>query len=345
MVRLGIGHERSGYQSNLEVIMNKPVDKLPSDSPTRLVSQEDPRQPNKKAKPLKKAKNKPKGSQSRSNLLKPALATPNDLRQLSLSRLGFNFKHGGAHLARTMMLDELSALLDYVKNANASIGEYRKAVVDQNCLAKRSLSNRIRSFQHLKNLYSLDPTIAIFRALRFFWSQDAQGRPLLALLCAYVRDPILRLTSGYALKLPAGETVSREAVEKYFEANAPTNYTPITLTSLAQRVISTWTKAGIFSGHIVKKKSRPIVTVGSLAYALFLSYLVGERGQYLFKNEYIKLLACSYDQAINFTTQAAGKGWLIFRMVGEVVEVQFPNYLSPEGLEIESLWPWDKNGA
>src|SRR5690606_39744755 len=56
----------------------------------------------------------------------------------SLARFGFRFERGGAHSSRTMMLDELAALLGYVDREDASKGDYLRAVEEDNCLAKRS---------------------------------------------------------------------------------------------------------------------------------------------------------------------------------------------------------------
>ena len=55
----------------------------------------------------------------------------------ALARFGFNFDKGGAHSARTMMLQELSALLSYVDDPKASRADYVKAIEDDNCLCKR----------------------------------------------------------------------------------------------------------------------------------------------------------------------------------------------------------------
>jgi len=101
-----------------------------------------------------------------------------------LERLGFSFERGGVHTARTMMLGELRALLSYVNNAEAAKTEYLKAIQTANCLGKRSGKTRALTFRHLADLYALDPSILVFRALRFFWQRDGDGQPLLAALRA-----------------------------------------------------------------------------------------------------------------------------------------------------------------
>ncbi|MDR1885741.1 MAG: hypothetical protein LBQ56_05650, partial [Synergistaceae bacterium] len=79
-----------------------------------------------------------------------------------------------------MMFDDLAALLSYVGRPDAGREDYRRAVVTDNCLGKRSARTRGLSFKHLADLYSLDASNAIFSAMLFFWSRDVQARPLLA---------------------------------------------------------------------------------------------------------------------------------------------------------------------
>lgn len=60
----------------------------------------------------------------------------------NLVHFGFTFEKGGVHLARTMMLKELGILLDYVDSSEASKEEYISAIINDNCLVKRSVATR-----------------------------------------------------------------------------------------------------------------------------------------------------------------------------------------------------------
>jgi hypothetical protein len=66
---------------------------------------------------------------------------------------------------------------------------------------------------------------------------------------------------------------------------------------------------------------------------LLLGYLTGVRGQALFQTEYIKLLDCPLDKAIELAEEASRKGWIVFKRVGDVIEVLFPNLINPEEME------------
>jgi len=250
-----------------------------------------------------------------------------------LARFGFSFERGGAHTARTMMLDELRALLSYVDRPGADKGEYFRAINNDNCLGKRSGRTRSLTYRHLVDLYSLDPSVALYRALLYFWQRDPAGQPLLALLCAYARDPILRSTAPFILEFPEGETVKREALEGFVDAKEPDRFSKATLKSTAQNIRSTWTKSGHLEGRVHKVRSRAIATVGSASYALLLGYLTGVRGEALLKTDYAKLLDCFSERAIELAEAASRKGWIVFKRIGDVIEVLFPSLITAQEME------------
>ena len=250
-----------------------------------------------------------------------------------LSRFGFSFERGGAHTSRTMMLEELETLLTYVEGPEADKSDYLQAIDDENCLGKRSGKTRSLTYRHLVDLYSLDRTSVVFRALRYFWSRDVNGQPLLALLCTYARDSIFRSTASFILQLPEGATVNRESLEEFIDAQEPGRFSKATLKSTAQNINSTWTKSGHVFGRSRKVRSRAIPTAGSVSYALLLGYLTGVRGQSLFQTEYAKLLDCTFDKAIELAEEASRKGWIVFKRVGDVIEVLFPNLINQEEME------------
>ena len=72
--------------------------------------------------------------------------------------------------------------------------------------------------RHLVYLYSLDSAVTVFRVLRFFWERDVSGQPLLALLCSYTRDSLLRVSAPFILARTEGANVSRQALEELYRA-------------------------------------------------------------------------------------------------------------------------------
>lgn len=250
-----------------------------------------------------------------------------------LSRFGFSFERGGAHTARTMMLEELEALLTYVDRPEADKSDYLQAIDDENCLGKRSGKTRTLTYRHLVDLYSLDRTTVLFRALLYFWNRDIDGQPLLALLCTFSRDSIFRSTAPFILKFQEGTTITRESLEAFIDSQDPGRFSKATLKSTAQNINSTWTKSGHLVGRVKKVRSRANPTAGSVSYALLLGYLSGVRGQALFQTEYAKLLDCSFHKAIELAEKASRKGWIVFKRMGDVIEVLFPNLVNKKEME------------
>lgn len=251
-----------------------------------------------------------------------------------LERFGFSYERGGVHTSRTIMLGELKALLSFVDKADAPKTEYREAILTANCLGKRSGMTRSLTNRHLADLYALDPGVALFRALRFFWQRDIDGQPLLAGLCAYSRDPILRGSAPLIFGFDEGATVLREIIIDFIDGLEPGRFSKATLKSTAQNISSSWTQTGHLSGRVRKLRARATATPGSASFALLLGYIAGLRGESLVNSEYTRLLDCSFDRTIELAEDASRRGWITLKRVGQVVEVLFPNLITAQEMEM-----------
>ena len=254
--------------------------------------------------------------------------------QKKLDLFGFNMKAGGGvHTSRTIMLLELETLLSRVADSSSEKAVYQLAIVDDNCLSKRTENTRKLTFQHLVELYGLSSDIILFRALLFFWKRDVDAQPLLALLCAYARDPLLRTATPYMLALKDGNIMAREALEQHLEGLFPGRFSPATLKSTAQNLNSSWTKSGHLTGKALKRRTPVTPTAGALSYALFLGYLSGVRGQALLTSDYVRILNCPVSLALTLAEEASRKGWMVWKRVGDVMEVHFPNLINLQEAE------------
>ncbi|MFM0642181.1 hypothetical protein PQQ63_36450 [Paraburkholderia metrosideri] len=232
-----------------------------------------------------------------------------------------------------MMLAELRTLLAVVEKADATRTEYLEAIQTANCLGKRSGKTRTLTFRHLADLYALDPSLLVFRALRFFWQRDVDGQPLLAALCAYTRDPIFRATARFVLGLEEGATVAREAMEEFIDAQEPGRFSKSTLESTARNINSSWTQSGNLAGRTRKVRAHAVATPGAASLALLLGYVSGLRGESLFKSDYTQMLDCSFEKTIELAEAASRRGWISLKRVGQVVEVLFPNLITAQEME------------
>jgi len=241
---------------------------------------------------------------------------------------GFRLGRGGAHTARSLMLPEFETLIDHIGGPQVPQDAYRRAIEGDNCLGKRSFRARALTYKHLVELYSLDPSVPLFQALLFFWLRDAEGRPLLALLSAYARDGVLRAAAPFVLGQPEGAAISRQELEAYLDTRYPARFSAATLKSTAQNINTTMTRAGWLAGRKHKVRVRPAVTAGATAYALLLGYLRGVRGELLLETEYAKLLGGPPKQLIGLAEEAGRRGWIAFRRIDRVIDVQFPRLLA-----------------
>lgn len=251
----------------------------------------------------------------------------------NLEKLGFSFSAGGAHLARTMMLTELTQLFEFLPEAAANKDTYFEAIVDDNCLSKRSARTRLLTARHLADLYGLDNAFLLFRALKFFWYRAETARPQLALLLAYARDPILRMSAKHILSTSPGVQIQRQEIEDIISNQFPDRFSEATLKSTAQNINATWTQAGYLMGKTKKFRCTSEASEAAICFALLMAYLRGTRGEELFTSEYIQLLDCRPDKALDLIESAARKGWAVFKRVGSVVEVAFPSLINQQEME------------
>lgn len=254
-------------------------------------------------------------------------------RQGARTHLGFRDGDRGTHSSRTLMLKELELLLEATA-PEAAVADYRRAVVDENVLGKRTRTTREHTVRKLKALYGLDPEVTIFRGMRKFWSLDPEGRPLLAMLCGFARDPLLRMTAPAVLEAEVGASVSTERVAKLLRRRAPGRFSEISERAIAARVLSSWMQSGHLVGRVDKSRTRAKPTPGSTAFALFLAYLEGRRAQRLFDSTWAGILDAPTPRLIDLATAASRRGWIDYRSAGGVIDVRFPELLTSEEKEL-----------
>ncbi|HEV3258317.1 MAG TPA: BREX system P-loop protein BrxC, partial [Gemmataceae bacterium] len=102
--------------------------------------------------------------------------------------LGFRDGTASVHTSRTMMLEELTLLLEQV-SSDAPAAAYEAAIVEENVCGKPTQTTRQRTAKRLTELYALDPSTTVFRLLRYFWPAEPASRPMLAFLAGKGKLP------------------------------------------------------------------------------------------------------------------------------------------------------------
>ncbi len=258
---------------------------------------------------------------------------PNSLATLEpkprLEAVGIRFGPRGTHTSRTMMVAELGEVLAAVP-AGGTREDYRSAIIDDNCLGKDTVSTRRLSNQRLSELYGLDPALPVFRVLRRVWDLDAAGRPLVALLVALARDPMLRASAPAVLGLPIGAELVRTAFLEQLAGALGDRLNPATLDKVARNAGSTWTQSGHLAGRVRKVRRRAEASPGPVALALWLGHLGGLAGEDLLRSPWASVLDCTPARLRELVLEAKRLGLIDARMGADVVEID-PRRLDPLG--------------
>ena len=186
-----------------------------------------------------------------------------------LSKAGFRFGDKGTHTSRTIMLSELSDLLA-TEPIDAERTEYASAIIDDNILGKQTMATRRLTNQRLGELYGLNRRLPLFRTLRRLWAIDEDGRPLMALLCALARDPLLRSTAKSVLDLPVGAELVRASVLSGIRDAVGSRLNDSILDKVARNAGSSWSQSGHLKGRVRKIRQRVTPTPGAVALALWM---------------------------------------------------------------------------
>jgi hypothetical protein len=234
--------------------------------------------------------------------------------------IGFRFGAKGTHTSRTMMLEELSRVLD-ATNQDARRADYAAAIIEGNCLSKPTASTRRLSNQRLGELYGLDPTTPLFRVLRRLWDIGADGRPLLAVLATIARDPLLAATCPAIVAMPVNSELQRDAMKGALQAAVGDRLNDSTLEKVCRNAASTWAQSGHLEGRTFKKRRMVTPSPTAVTFAIYLAHAAGFRGAEIFSCGWLRVLDCDPSQARELALDAKRSGLLDLRMAGDVVEL------------------------
>lgn len=263
-----------------------------------------------------------------------AIATQVNDIPLQAAVYGFRTTTFGTIIARPIMLEDLRQILAACPDS-AAVEEYAAAAIDQNLLGKPTASARRLGFRNLREFYALDRNVLVFRALRDLWNAAAEAQPMLALLCATARDPILRAVTPLVLDLLPETIVTPAMISQEAERKFPAKFRPSSLGTLGRNIASSWEQAGILFGKRDKERVRPEVCPTSVAYALLLGDLCGSRGRALFSTLWTRMLDETEPVLRDHAAAASRQGWIEYRSSGDVTEISF-RHLMRGGWEVRS---------
>ena len=227
------------------------------------------------------------------------------------------------------MLAELDDLFAAVEPAGVR-ADYLAAIVEENVLGKATVATRRSTGQRLCELYALEPHVPIFRVLRRLWQVDVPGRPLLAMLCAVARDPLLRSTAPAVLALPVGAELVRSRFLDDIRQTVGARLNEAVLDKVARNAASSWAQAGHLRGRMRKIRTAVAPTPGCLAMALWLGAVEGLAGRALLDCAWTRVLDRTGPELLPVALQAKQLGLIHARAGGGVIEID-TSLLDPAG--------------
>lgn len=231
------------------------------------------------------------------------------------------------------MLGELAHLLDAAPGEVTREG-YADAIIESNCLGKRTAATRKLSFQRLSELYGLDTQIILFRVLRDLWGSHKSSRPLLGLLLALARDPLLRVSAPAVILTPHGHEFARQSMKDSFSETLGDRLNDSTLDKVVRNACSSWTQSGHMSGRGRKIRQKVNATPAAATYALLLGFALGRRGRLLFDTPWAAILDVSPDDLIDVAIDAKRLGLIDLKQSGSMIDVSFPTLLTEKEREL-----------
>ena len=248
--------------------------------------------------------------------------------------LGFRDAAGGVHLSKTMMLAELTAVMDSCPDRDPEAVAH--AVLTDNVLGKPTGSARRLALSRLNTLYGiLTPKPVQLAALKL-WPWSAAGRPLLTVLCALAREPLLRQTAGVVLRAPPGTSVRWPDLAAAIAAEYPDRYSPKMMKSLGQNCVSSWTQSGHLRGRVNKRRSLAEPSPEAAAFAALLGTIAGFGGPALLRSPWMGLLDRSEADLLSLLRRAESAGLARVRAGGGVVQIDVRRPMA-EALEVPHL--------
>ena len=228
------------------------------------------------------------------------------------------------HTSRTIMFSELASVMDHAIQDDNYLDS-----LSQNVINKKTNSGIKKTTGYLTALYGFDSTYPPFRALKYFWGfSDEQDKPILAFLYAIGHDYLLAESIYSFVQIRVGEKGIGEIVKASIEDHHPNHYSPITVSSIARNIVSSWKQAGYIAGKTKIVRSQPVISFQVVAFALFMAYLNGSRGDFLMTSQWIKALSMSDSGIRELTVEAAKRDLLQYQFAGSVTAISFNNLIT-----------------
>jgi hypothetical protein len=155
---------------------------------------------------------------------------------------------------------------------------------------------------------------------------DPQAAPLLSLLIAWARDPLLRGTTPAILRSTFGDRVSSDDLQQALAEAYPHQYSANNIGKISRNAASSWTQSGHLAGRTKKIRSRVDPRPAAVTFALILGHVAGIAGAQLFSSIWCHLLDLNASEARSLAEQAHRLELITLRAISSVAEISFPRF-------------------
>jgi hypothetical protein len=229
------------------------------------------------------------------------------------------------------MFAELAKVMDFSMQDDSYLDSLK-----QNVINKKTKSGIGYTTTYLKRLYRFDINYPPFKAFKYFWHiSDETDKRLLTLLYAIGEDYLLEESISVLSNTKLGEKVTVEKLEENIEAYHPDRYSENTRKSLAQNMASSWKQAGFITGKVKNIRTQPDISYFVIAFAFLMSYLHGERGDFVLTSKWAKALCLNDTQLRELAIDAAKRDLLQYQYAGNVTSISFNQLLKK--LELDGI--------
>lgn len=235
------------------------------------------------------------------------------------------------HTSRTIMLAELERVMSY----GISHGSFEEAMAD-NVTGKLSRTNLEKTNRYLKNLYGFNEEDPFFKAFTWYWKQCPDSdHGVISLLYALKNDFLLAESIEVVLKVSIGQKVHLDLLKENIQKKHPGRYSSTSEHSIAQNIASSWKQAGFIKGKKKSLRVHPPIDYWVVSFAILMSYLAGQRGDFLLSSKYARALGLSETKQREFLSEASKRDILQYQYSGDVTIISFINLLKNIGINGE----------
>ncbi len=226
------------------------------------------------------------------------------------------------HTSRTMMFNELSALIDHQVFDE-------KSIVEMNILGKLSTKGIHNTLNYLSRLYDFKEANQLWKVFLYLWNMaEESDKRIMTLLYALYKDELLRVSLPVMLNAKPGKKVEPKAVQDAIGKAYPGRYAPTTSISAAQNILSSWKQAGYIEGKVKNIRVAVKPDAPAVLFALFLGYKEGKVGEDLLQTTWVYTLEISQEQLHELLAQASLRDLIGYRKAGGITIIQFEPLLN-----------------